>query len=230
MIDIDRGHYQIDGFALDIELHVKAGEFCAVLGPSGAGKSTLLSIIAGFENLQSGSLRLNGAVAEAEPSARPVSMIFQDHNVFAHLDVWSNVALGVSPSLRLNVDDQQRIGAALLRVGLHDLAKRKPGELSGGERQRISLARVLVRDRPILLLDEPFAALDPALRRDMLELVLNLHVEQKLTVLLVTHNPVEVENVVEKIIFVAGNHVFDAVQSHAFFASSDPLITAYLGK
>jgi thiamine transport system ATP-binding protein len=230
MIYIERGHYQIHGFALDIELHVKAGEFCAVLGPSGAGKSTLLSIIAGFENLQSGSLSLNGAVAEAEPSARPVSMIFQDHNVFAHLDVWSNVALGVSPSLRLNDEDQNRVRVALHRVGLQDLAKRKPGELSGGERQRISLARVLVRDRPILLLDEPFAALDPALRRDMLALVLNLHVERKLTVLLVTHNPAEVENVAGKIIFVAGHRVFDASPTDRFFNKQDDLVTAYLGK
>jgi thiamine transport system ATP-binding protein len=230
MIEIEHGHYCIDGFTLDIDLHVKTGEFCAVLGPSGAGKSTLLSIIAGFENLESGALRLDDCDAAEQPLSRPVSMIFQDHNVFAHLDVWSNVALGILPSLRLNSQEQAQVASALLRVGLENFAKRKPGELSGGERQRIALARVLVRDKPILLLDEPFAALDPALRRDMLDLVCELQVERRLTVLLVTHNPVEVEHVAGKIIFVSEGRVFDAVPTKAFFTSREQPVVHYLGK
>jgi thiamine transport system ATP-binding protein len=230
MIEIEHGHYGIAGFSLDIDLNVKAGEFCAVLGPSGAGKSTLLSIIAGFENLESGALRLGDRDAAEQPSSRPVSMIFQDHNVFAHLDVWSNVALGILPSLRLNSQEQAQVASALLRVGLENFAKRKPGELSGGERQRIALARVLVRDKPILLLDEPFAALDPALRRDMLDLVCELQVERKLTVLLVTHNPVEVEHVAGKIIFVSEGRVFGAVPTKAFFTSKEQPVVHYLGK
>jgi thiamine transport system ATP-binding protein len=230
MIKVEAGQYLIPEFSLTIDLHVKAGEFCAVLGPSGAGKSTLLSIIAGFEKLESGSIVLDGAPAPRSPSARPVSMVFQDYNVFGHLNVWTNVALGMSPSLRLDDLQKSKVDAALARVGLQSLAHRKPAEISGGERQRIALARVLVRDKPILLLDEPFAALDPGLRRDMLELLRDLHLERNLTVLMVTHQPEEIKNVVKGIVFVADNKVHHAIATEEFFKSNRPDILSYLGR
>lgn len=230
MIKIEQGRYETEGFALDININVHGGVFCAVLGPSGAGKSTLLSIISGFESLKKGDVIINGENAATSPSSRPVSMIFQDHNVFAHLTVWNNVALGISPNLNLNGSQKLEVETVLARVGIAHLAKRKPGEISGGERQRIAIARVLVRKKPILLLDEPFAALDPGLRMDMLELIAELHREKNLTVLMVTHQPEDAKFAAEKIIFVSEGKVHEAISTVNFFRSQDPAILKYLGK
>ena len=232
MILIENAVFKKKKFSLSIDLHLKPNIFAAVLGGSGAGKSTLLSIIAGFEELESGKLWLNGADMQGvSPAARPVSMIFQDHNVFAHLSVWDNVALGIAPSLKLNPEQVAQVDGALLRVGLSQYAKRKPGNISGGERQRVALARVLVRKRKILLLDEPFAALDPGLRHDMLDLVSDLRREHSLTVLMVTHQPEEALRAADEIIFVADGKVREPVASHTFFnRHDDGAIDAYLGK
>lgn len=232
MILIENAVFQKKKFSLGVDLHVKPQSFAAILGGSGAGKSTLLSIIAGFEDLGQGKLWLNGAdMQHISPASRPVSMIFQDHNVFAHLSVWDNVALGISPSLKLNVEQKAEVDAALARVGLSQYAKRKPGNISGGERQRVALARVVVRKRKILLLDEPFAALDPGLRHDMLDLVSELRREHSLTVLMVTHQPEEALLAADEIIFVANGKVREPVASKTFFdMHGDRAIDAYLGK
>lgn len=232
MILIEHAQFQRRKFTLEIDLHVKAQVFAAVLGGSGSGKSTLLSIIAGFEELESGRLLLDNAnMKNVSPPKRPVSMVFQDHNVFGHLSVWNNVALGVSPSLKLTSDQQERVQAALTRVGLVQYAKQKPGSISGGERQRVALARVLVRKRKILLLDEPFAALDPGLRHDMLDLVSGLRREHGLTVLMVTHQPEEALRAADEIIFVADGKVREPIASKTFFnMHDDGAIDSYLGK
>ena len=230
MIKIEKGRYETEGFALDINIDVLRGAFCAVLGPSGAGKSTLLSIISGFETLKKGDVIIDGERAAAAASARPISMIFQDHNVFAHLNVWNNVALGISPNLKLKGSQKLEVENALTRVGIEDLAQRKPGEISGGERQRIAIARVLVRNKPILLLDEPFAALDPGLCMDMLKLIMELQHEKNLTALMVTHQPEDARFAAEKIIFVSDGKVHDVISTATFFKSQDPAILKYLGK
>jgi thiamine transport system ATP-binding protein len=232
MILIENALFQKNRFSLAIDLHVKPQVFAAILGGSGAGKSTLLSVIAGFEDLTNGKLWLDGAdMLHVPPASRPVSMIFQDHNVFAHLSVWDNVALGISPSLKLNADQKAQVDAALARVGLSQYAARKPGSISGGERQRVALARVLVRKRKILLLDEPFAALDPGLRHDMLDLVSDLRREHGLTVLMVTHQPEEALRAADEIIFVADGKVREPIACKTFFKKHDDgAIEAYLGK
>ena len=154
-----------------VRRQVDASSITAMIGPSGSGKSTLLNLVAGFETPRSGRVLIGGRdVTALPPSARPVSMVFQENNLFAHLDVEKNVGLGRSPALRLTAEDRRAVAEALSRTGLAGKEKRLPRELSGGERQRVALARVLVRDRPVLLLDEPFASLGPALRDDMLEL------------------------------------------------------------
>jgi thiamine transport system ATP-binding protein len=189
-VDLEAVVFQYEDMRMQFDLHVEDGECLAVIGPSGAGKSTLLALIAGFERAVSGSIRIGGAdVTRLHPAVRPVTMLFQDHNLFAHLDVAANVGLGVHPGLKLTAGDRARVAGALAQVGLAGLEARLPAQLSGGERQRVALARSLVRDRPVLLLDEPFAALGPALRREMLDLVRALQAARNLTVLLVSHQP-----------------------------------------
>lgn len=189
----------IHDFAFDLE--VQPGRFVAVTGPSGSGKTTLFNLIAGFEVPRAGTIEVDGSdMVGVAPGARPVSIVFQDNNLFAHLDIFTNVALGVSPSLRLTDLDRTAVRAALSRVGLGGFERRKPGTLSGGERQRAAFARVLVRKRPIMLLDEPFAALDPELRHEMGKLLAALHRDAGFTVLMITHDPAEASRLADQFV------------------------------
>ena len=175
---------------MSFDLSVEPGEVLSLIGPSGSGKSTLLSLIAGFQMPRAGHIRLDGiAIEQMSPARRPVSIVFQQHNLFPHLDLYTNVALGIDPSLRLDATQRAAVDQALDRLGLNGLQRRKPGELSGGQRQRVALARVLVRRRRILLLDEAFAALGPALRAELIDLVKTLVRENGLSALLVSHQP-----------------------------------------
>jgi len=193
------------------------------MGPSGSGKSTLLNLVAGFETPQSGRVLIGGAdVGAAPPAARPVSMVFQENNLFAHLSVEQNVGLGRSPSLRLTEADQVAIAEALERTGLGGKERRLPRELSGGERQRVALARVLVRDRPVLLLDEPFASLGPALRDDMLDLVAGVHAERGMTVLFVTHQPQDARRIGRNVVFLDNGAVAATGSADDFFVGAGP--------
>ena len=176
--------------AMHFDLKVHPGEVVSLIGPSGSGKSTLLGLVSGFLVPDSGQVLLDGtAIEKLAVSSRPVSIVFQQHNLFPHLDLFTNVALGLDPSLRLTRHQTSAVSAALERLGLDQLQQRKPGELSGGQRQRVALARVLVRKRKILLLDEAFAALGPALREELIGLVKNLVSENKMVALLVSHQP-----------------------------------------
>ncbi|TGR25056.1 MULTISPECIES: thiamine ABC transporter ATP-binding protein [unclassified Mesorhizobium] len=208
-------------FAFDVEF--TATQITAIMGPSGSGKSTLLNLVAGFEMPRSGRVLIGGGDVRGEPPAvRPVSMVFQENNLFAHLSVEQNVGLGRSPSLRLTDTDHADIAGALARTGLAGKEKRLPRELSGGERQRVALARVLVRDRPVLLLDEPFASLGPALRDDMLDLVAGLHAERGMTVLFVTHQPQDARRIGQKVVFLDNGAVAATGTADDFFAGAGP--------
>ena len=171
-------------------LIVNAGERVAVIGESGAGKSTLLNLIAGFEFPHQGEIWLNDKNhTRSAPYERPVSMLFQENNLFPHLTVQQNLALGLKPSLKLTALEREKIEQVACSVGLGDYLQRLPNSLSGGQKQRVALARCLLRDKPILLLDEPFSALDQKLRVEMLVLIAKLCDEKHLTLLLVTHQP-----------------------------------------
>ena len=217
--------------AMRFDLDVAAGEIVAVMGPSGSGKSTLLNLVAGFERPASGRVLIGGTEATRLPPAqRPVSMVFQENNLFAHLDVARNVGLGRSPALKLTARDHADIAAALARTGLSGKEGRRPVELSGGERQRVALARVLVRDRPVLLLDEPFASLGPALRREMLDLLRGLHAERGMTVLMVTHQPEDARAIAQRIAFVEEGAVAAfAPVGEMFSAAAPAAFRAYIG-
>jgi thiamine transport system ATP-binding protein len=230
MIKLDAVKFRYEDMLMSFSLSVARSEFMAVIGPSGAGKSTLLSLIAGFETPVSGKVSIAGIDMQGvSPDQRPVSMIFQDHNSFAHLDVWTNVALGISPRLQLNTQQKATVNTALERVGLTPYKARKSTELSGGERQRIAIARALVRNKPILLLDEPFTALGPALRREMLDLIKGIQAEKGLTILMVTHQPEDAKYAASKVAFVEAGRITHIISTAEFFTTTaPPAIADYL--
>lgn len=174
--------------AYRFSLTAAPGEITAVSGPSGAGKSTLLDLVAGFLAPQSGTLTLDGRdLLPLAPEARPVSILFQSDSLFEHLSAGANLALGLAVDTP-RAERDTRIAAALAEVGLPQVAAQRAGTLSGGEQQRVALARTLLRNRPVLLLDEPFSALDDATRRDVRDLVLRLTRERHWITLLVSHH------------------------------------------
>ena len=217
---------------LAFDCAIPAGAAVAVAGPSGAGKSTLFNVIAGFERPASGRVTLFGEdMAGRDPAERPVSVVFQDNNLFAHLSVADNIGLGIDPGLKLDAAGRQAVEAALARVGLAGYGKRLPGSLSGGERQRVALARALVRRRPILLLDEPFAALDPAMRADMARLIAELHAETKSTLLFITHQPEDIGRLAERVLFLEAGSVLLDTSAEDFLARLDPpAVAKFLGR
>lgn len=189
-------------------LSVTRGERIAVLGPSGAGKSTLLNLIAGFLTPASGTMMIDGEDhTTTPPSRRPVSMLFQENNLFSHLSVQQNIGLGLNPGLKLNASQREKMHHIAQQMGLDSLLERLPGELSGGQRQRVALARCLVREQPILLLDEPFSALDPALRQEMLTLVAEVCREKQLTLLMVSHSVEDAARIASRSIVVADGRI-----------------------
>ena len=189
-------------------LSVTRGEQIAVLGPSGAGKSTLLNLIAGFLTPASGNMVIDGEDhTTTPPSRRPVSMLFQENNLFSHLSVQQNIGLGLNPGLKLNASQREKILHIAQQMGIDSLLERLPGELSGGQRQRVALARCLVREQPILLLDEPFSALDPALRQEMLTLVAEVCREKQLTLLMVSHSVEDAARIASRSIVVADGRI-----------------------
>ena len=186
-----------ESFAFDLRLATK--QCLVVLGPSGSGKSTLLNLIAGFLTPSAGDIRWHKkSLLGMPPAARPLSMLFQADNLFDHLDVWTNIALGVAPNLRLTPNETKLIDDVLAELGIAEFKQRRITTLSGGQQQRVALGRALVRSRlvteaglarSLLLLDEPFSALDPDTKAECLALVRRLVAEFGITAFLVTHDP-----------------------------------------
>jgi thiamine transport system ATP-binding protein len=228
---LDNAAFTYGEMAMLFDVGFEAGVVTAIMGPSGSGKSTLLNLVVGFEMPSSGRVLIGDTEVTREPPAeRPVSMIFQENNLFAHLDVAQNVGLGISPSLKLSTADRQRIAEALARTGLAGKEKRLPRELSGGERQRVALARALVRDRPVLLLDEPFASLGPALRDDMIDLLVEVQAERGMTVLFVTHQPEDARRAAKQLVFIEDGRVTATGAVEKMFSEAGhERFKAYLG-
>ena len=231
MLLVDECRLEYPDFSAHYSLAVPPGEMCAVVGPSGGGKTTLLHMIAGFETPLSGTLSFEGRdLKPLAPAERPVAMLFQDHNLFPHLTARENVGLGVRPSLRLTRTDLSRVTAALESVDLLGLADRRPGEMSGGQRQRVALARALVSEKPLLLLDEPFGALDPGLRRSMIKLVDRIRRKKGMTVVITIHTPEDIATVAERVAFVAAGRVIaTGSPAEILKASRAPQIAEFLG-
>jgi len=173
------------------------GEVTAVRGPSGSGKSTLLDLIAGFLVPTSGRIRLDGKdLVPLKPEARPVSILFQSESLFEHLSAARNIALGLPPGTK---EVTSRIESALREVGLPTAAQQRAETLSGGEKQRVALARTLLRDRPVLLLDEPFSALDDETRISTRTLVGDLTARHNWITILVSHHKDDIEALAKRV-------------------------------
>lgn len=230
MIGFEGAVLRNGAFDVRADLTVEGPGICAVVGPSGSGKSTLLLALAGFLPVVQGRLSVDGRdITHVASARRPVSVLFQDHNLFAHLSVTDNVSLGLRPDLRLSPDQAAQVRDALHRTGLDGLQGRKPAALSGGQQQRVALARALLRDRPVLLLDEAFGALGPGLRREMLLLVQSVAIERNLTVLMVTHEPEDARTIADHVMFVEEGQAHPPLTVTEFFAEPPPTVAAYLG-
>lgn len=231
MLHLDRLTIEQPGFRLTADWQAEPGARIAVIGPSGAGKSTLLSVIGGFFAPAAGRVLWSGQdLTMLPPGDRPVTTLFQDQNLFPHLTVTQNLALGLSPALRLAPGDEGRIGTALNRVGLAGLGPRRPAELSGGQQGRAALARALLRARPILLLDEPFAALGPALKTQMLDLVAEVAAETGALVLMVTHDPADARHFAPLTVLVADGIAHPPTDTATLLDKPPPALAAYLGQ
>ena len=226
----DRARMREGDFVLEAEFTVPAGAHVAIIGPSGAGKTTLLSMVAGFVPLDSGRILWGGQViSDLRPGQRPVSTLFQDQNLFPHLTVAQNVGLGLRPDLRLDKGQHAAVARALAQVGLEGLGPRRPAQLSGGQQSRVALARILLRHRPVLLLDEAFAALGPALKTEMLDLTRTIAEANGATILMVTHDPGDALHLAPLTVAVEGGRAHPPRPTAALLADPPPALAAYLG-
>lgn len=176
----------------DVNIRIEPGEFFALLGPSGSGKSTLLRLIAGFNQHQRGELLIDGKdITGTPPHLRNVGMVFQNYALWPHMTVWDNVAFGLVERREAKDVIQRKVGAALELVGLSQYGQRRPNQLSGGQQQRVALARTVVIEPKMLLLDEPLSNLDKNLRVQMREELKNLQRTLGLTTIFVTHDQEE---------------------------------------
>ncbi|MGB3148043.1 MAG: ATP-binding cassette domain-containing protein [Paracoccaceae bacterium] len=231
MLRIEGLSVRLGDFSLAADFQVEQGRIIAVVGPSGAGKSTLMAVIAGFVAPDAGRVFWQDQdIGALPPGKRPLSMLFQDQNLFPHLTVWQNLALGLDGGMRPGEEQRRRMAEVLQRTGLKGLADRKPAALSGGQQSRAALARALLRARPLLILDEPFAALGPGLRAEMLSLVHETAQESGLTVLMVTHDPKDAAAIADETLLVADGRAHAPRPTAALFADPPPALAEYLGR
>ncbi|MGP1953051.1 MAG: thiamine ABC transporter ATP-binding protein ThiQ [Arsenophonus sp. ET-KM2-MAG3] len=204
MIKLNHLIHCYQNLTIEFNFQVNKTENIVILGPSGAGKSTLLNLIAGFQYPKRGEIWLNNQNHTfTSPTKRPVSILFQENNLFSHLTVWQNIALGISPNLHLKQSQHREVKQIIEQVSLNNCITRLPSQISGGQRQRTALARCLLRKKPILLLDEPFSSFDPKLRNEMLVLLKQVSNERQLTLLIVSHSLEDVSKIAGRCIIVA---------------------------
>lgn len=215
-------------FQLSANWSLPSGASLALIGPSGAGKSLFLGGLAGFDHHIQGRLELDGLpMAGVAPESRPVTLMFQDHNLFPHLTAFENVGLGLDPGLRLDAEAKAHVLQTLRDVELEGLENRTPSQMSGGQQSRVALARALIRNRSLLLLDEPFSALGPGLRRDMLDLVEVIRRKSNATLIFVTHAPEEAKRA-DFTAFVADGEVAAPLETETLFADPPATLKEYL--
>ena len=192
----------------DVSVEVERGSLTALLGPSGSGKSTLLRVIAGLERPDAGQVCLEGRdVTRVPPQERGVGFVFQHFSAFKHMNVWENVAFGLRFRRRPRAEIEQRVTELLELVQLSRLGDRYPAQLSGGQRQRMGLARALAVDPKVMLLDEPFGALDARVRKELRIWLRRLHDETHTTTVIVTHDQEEAMEVADRVVVMNGGRI-----------------------
>ena len=191
-----------------VDLDVKDGEFCVFVGPSGCGKSTLLRMIAGLEDITSGSLAIGGQdMTSIGPSERGVAMVFQSYALYPHMTVEENIGFGLKMTGQPKALIAERTAVAAKMLQLEPLLQRKPGQLSGGQRQRVAIGRAIVRNPEVFLFDEPLSNLDAALRVQMRTELSKLHQDLKATMIYVTHDQVEAMTMADKIVVLSAGKI-----------------------
>jgi sulfate/thiosulfate transport system ATP-binding protein len=215
----------------DISVDIASGSLTALLGPSGGGKSTLLRVIAGLEQPDTGTVRINGADAtRLAPQKRNVGFVFQHYAAFKHLTVYRNVAFGLEVRKRPRAEIRKRVTELLELVHLQQLAARYPAQLSGGQRQRMALARALAVEPEVLLLDEPFGALDAQVRKELRTWLRRLHDEVHVTTVFVTHDQEEAMEVADEIVVLADGAVQQVGSPGEIYDNpANPFVMSFLG-
>ncbi|MFT4199512.1 sulfate/molybdate ABC transporter ATP-binding protein [Gordonia sp. (in: high G+C Gram-positive bacteria)] len=221
-----------DFAALDnVSIDIPEGSLTSLLGPSGSGKSTLLRAIAGLDSLDSGTVLINGSdVTEQSPQKRDIGFVFQHYAAFKHLNVRDNIAFGLKIRKRPKAEIDKKVDELLEIVGLEFVQKRFPSQLSGGQRQRMALARSLAVDPKVLLLDEPFGALDAKVREDLRKWLRRLHDEVHVTTVLVTHDQSEALDVSDRIaVLNAGRIEQVGSPDDLYDRPANPFVASFLG-
>src|SRR5438093_768428 len=215
----------------DVTIDVASGSLTALLGPSGSGKSTLLRVIAGLERPDAGDVFISGREATAlAPQKRGVGFVFQHYAPFKHMTVWDNVAFGLQIRRRPKAEIRARVDELLELVQLAGLGKRYPSQLSGGQRQRMALARALAPEPEVLLLDEPFGALDARVRVELRSWLLRLHDEMHVTTIFVTHDQEEALELADSIVVMNKGRVEQtAPPRHLYDEPANEFVMSFVG-
>jgi sulfate transport system ATP-binding protein len=215
----------------DVSAEIPHGSLTAILGPSGSGKSTLLKLISGLEEPDAGRVVIDGDdVTDVDPRHRDIGFCFQNYAPFRHMNVAKNVGFGLKVRKRSAAEINARVTELLALVKLEDKAERYPSQLSGGERQRMALARALAIEPRVLLLDEPFGALDAVVRQELRQWVKVLHEQIHVTTVLVTHDQQEAMEVADQLIVMRAGHVIQSGNPLALYESpSTDFVHEFLG-
>jgi sulfate/thiosulfate transport system ATP-binding protein len=215
----------------DVSIDVESGSLTALLGPSGSGKSTLLRVVAGLEVPDSGDVYISGQEATAiAPQKRGVGFVFQHYAPFTHMTVWDNVAFGLTIRRRPKDEVRARVSELLELVQLAGLGGRYPSQLSGGQRQRMALARALAPEPEVLLLDEPFGALDARVRKELREWLLRLHDEMHVTTIFVTHDQEEALELADSIVVMNKGRVEQVAPPRQLYDEpANPFVMSFVG-
>ena len=203
MLKVKKLKYKFDNTTFEFNFDLNSNDIVGVIGKSGSGKTTLFNLLAGFLKPNDGSIFLNdNDITYLKPPIRNISILFQDHNNFNHLTIFENIILGIDPDIKLTQNNLKIVKNIMKKVSLNIDLRKKVSDLSGGEQQRVSIARSLLRKKPLLLLDEPFNSLDPGLRKTLYEDVKKMSLNNRLMTLISSHLIEELKNVTDKFLFI----------------------------
>lgn len=231
MLELEQLSFEYNDInSFEFNLAIGNSDSLAIMGPSGSGKTTLLNLIAGFIKPTKGKIIFKKKkITALEPSDRPISMLFQENNLFPHLNIFDNIAVGINPSLNLKKAQKEIVELTLEKMNLQGFARRYPHQLSGGQKQRVAIARIIIRNKPILLLDEPFTSLDYPLRIEILQLIKSLQQEHSLALIMVTHDFKEAKMLCNKSCFLQDGKILHFNNTEKFIETAkDPIIKSYI--